>query len=74
MEENITYIKDTPIIVIFGVLFISIFGWWLKRRYDRSDFSRESREYGKLLFILDNYELVGAVLIGVVLILIAIFG
>ncbi len=71
MEENITYIKDTPIIVIFGVLFISIFGWWLKRRYDRSDFSRG---YGKLLFILDNYELVGAVLIGVAFILIAIFG
>jgi len=66
-----TNIKNTPALVISGVLFISIFGWWFRRRYKNFDFTQR---YSKIFFILENYDLVGGTLIGVALILIAIFG
>lgn len=69
--ESITYIKNTPALLVFGALFIVIFSWWLRKRYYSYDFTQR---YSKLFFILDNYELAGAVLIGIILILIAIFG
>lgn len=69
--ENITYLKNTLALLIFGFLFFSIFGWWLRQRYHRFDFSQR---YGKFLFLLDNYELVGGVVVGIGLILLAIVG
>ncbi|TGE32858.1 hypothetical protein [Desulfosporosinus sp. Sb-LF] len=65
-----TYVKDTPVLMIFGITFIVFFGWLLRRNYQRFDFKRK---YSRLFFILDNYELVGAVLIGIGLIMVAIF-
>ncbi|MHB8127232.1 MAG: hypothetical protein ACYDEJ_16710 [Desulfitobacteriaceae bacterium] len=64
-------IKNTPALLVSGALLIVIFGLWLRKRYYSFDFTQR---YGKLFFILENYELTGAVLIGVILILIAIFG
>jgi len=69
MEIHST-IKDTPALVVSGIIFLVIFGPWLKRNFHRFDFSQK---FGTLFFILDNYELVGALLIGIGLILIAIF-
>jgi hypothetical protein len=67
--ERETYVKDTPMLILFGFLFIIIFGLWLRKRIISYDFSNNS----KLLFLLDNYDLIGAVLIGLGLIFIAIF-
>lgn len=64
-------IKNTPLLLLFGALFIGIFGSWLRKRYYSFDFTQR---YSKLFFILENYDLAGAVLLGIVLIIIAIFG
>lgn len=65
-----TYIKNTPVIWGFGIFFIIFFGWWLIRRYNSYDFSEKFRI---ISFILDNSELVIAVLMGIGFILLAIF-
>ncbi|WP_078427474.1 hypothetical protein [Alkalihalobacterium alkalinitrilicum] len=68
MESDI-YIKDTPALIFFGLVFTLIFGLWLKRRTKSFDFNNRSKFY----FLFDNYELVGGLLIGVGLLFIAIF-
>lgn len=68
MEDTI---NNVPLLMIFGMLFITIFGGWLRRRYKDFDFKQS---YSKLFFMLENYELVGATLIGVALVLLDIFG
>ena len=68
--EITTIVKDTPMLMMFRIIFIVVFGWWLRRRYQRFNFKRK---YSGVLFILDNYDLVGAVLIGIGLLLLAIF-
>lgn len=68
MESEI-YIKDTPMLLLFGFLFIIIFGFWLRKRVISYDFTNQS----KLTFLLDNYDLIGAFLLGLGLIFIAIF-
>ncbi|MHB8075689.1 hypothetical protein [Desulfosporosinus fructosivorans] len=69
--EITTIIKNTPGLIISGLLFIIIFGWMLKRSIGRNDFSERT---SKLMFLLDHYELIGGILIGVVLLLLAIWG
>ena len=68
--EITTYVKDTPVLTMFGIIFIAVFGLWLRRNYQRFDFKRR---YSRVFFILENYELVGGVLIGMGLFLLAIF-
>ena len=68
--EITTLVKDTPMLTMVGIILIVVFGWWLRRRYQRFDFKQE---YSRVFFILENYELVGVVLIGVGLVLLAIF-
>jgi hypothetical protein len=65
MEAEI-YVKDTPMLWLFGILFLSIFGLWLRKRFIAFNFSKK---YSMFLFLLDNLELVGGVLVGVLLIL-----
>jgi len=66
---NETYIKNTPMLLLFALIFIVIFGFWLRKRIHLFDFKNRS----KLFFLLDNYELIGGVLIGIGLLLIVIF-
>jgi hypothetical protein len=67
--ESEIYIKNTPALLLFGLVFTIIFGLWLKRRAKSFDFKNNSIFY----FLFDNYELVGGVLIGIGLLFIAIF-
>ncbi len=64
-----TYIKDTPLLLLFGLLFTIIFGFWLRKRIVSFDFNNKS----KFFFLLDNYELIGGFLIGIGLLFIVIF-
>ncbi|MBA9028532.1 hypothetical protein HNP81_003852 [Peribacillus huizhouensis] len=64
-----TYIKDTPLLLLFWFLFTIIFGFWLRKRIVSFDFNNKS----KFFFLLDNYELIGGFLIGIGLLFIAIF-
>ncbi|KQU20784.1 hypothetical protein ASG65_22865 [Bacillus sp. Leaf13] len=63
------YIKNTPMLLLFALLFIGIFGFWLRKRIFSFDFKNKS----KLFFLLGNYELIGGVLIGIGLLFIVIF-
>lgn len=63
------YIKNTPMLLLFALLFIGIFGFWLRKRILSFDFKNKS----KLFFLLGNYELIGGVLIGIGLLFIVIF-
>jgi hypothetical protein len=67
--ESEIYIKNTPVLLLFGLIFTVIFGLWLIRRAKSFDFNNNSIFY----FLFDNYELVGGVLIGIGLLFIAIF-
>ncbi|MBA9028572.1 hypothetical protein HNP81_003892 [Peribacillus huizhouensis] len=64
-----TYIKDTPLLLLFGLFFTIIFGFWLRKRIISFDFNSKS----KFFFLLDNYELIGGFLIGIGLLFIVIF-
>lgn len=64
-----TYIKDTPLLLLFGLLFTIIFGFWLRKKIVSFDFNNKS----KFFFLLDNYELIGGFLIGIGLLFISIF-
>jgi hypothetical protein len=63
-----THIENTPMLLLFALLYIIIFGYWLRKRIISYDFKNRST----LLFLLDNYELIGAVLIGLGLLLLVI--
>lgn len=56
-------------LLLFAFLFIVIFGFWLRKRILSFDFKNKS----KLSFLLDNFELIGGVLIGIGLLFIVIF-
>jgi LPXTG-motif cell wall-anchored protein len=67
--ESETSIKDTPTLLLFGLLFIIIFGFWLRKRVISYDFNKKS----KFLFLLDNYDLIGGLLLGLGLLIIVMF-
>lgn len=67
--KNDLYI-DTPMVLLFGLFFTFIFGFWLRKRINSFDFGNRS----KFLFLLDNYELIGGVLIGIALLFISLIG
>lgn len=66
-----TYVKNTLTLLVFGLICIVLFGWLLRKRYYYFDFDQR---FSKLFFLLDNYELIAGLLIGLVLILIGIWG
>lgn len=66
---NEKYIKDTPILLLFGLIFLIIFGLWLFKRIRSYDFKNKST----LLFLWENSDAIGGVLIGIGLLFIVIF-
>jgi hypothetical protein len=64
-----THIKNTPMLLLFALLFIIIFGFWLRKRIISFDFKNRS----KFFFFLDNYELICGVLVGIGLLFLVIF-
>ncbi|MBB3909393.1 hypothetical protein B6A27_07295 [Anoxybacillus sp. UARK-01] len=63
------YIKDTPMLLLFGMLYIIIFGLWLIKRANSYKASQKSKYY----LFLDNPSLIAGVVIGIVLLFIAFF-
>ena len=61
-------IKNTPALLFVGFIFVTFFGFWLRKRALSYDFKNRS----KFLFLLDNIELVGGVLFGLFLLMGAI--
>ncbi|EPD53759.1 hypothetical protein HMPREF1210_00582 [Paenisporosarcina sp. HGH0030] len=59
MEAEV-YIKDTPMLLLFGLIFLVIFGIWLMKRVSSYDFKNESTFY----FLWNNYDLIGGILVG----------
>jgi flagellar biogenesis protein FliO len=64
-----THIKNTPMLLLFALLFMVVFGFWLRKRIMTFDFNKKS----KFIFLLDNYDLIGGVLIGIGLLFMVIF-
>lgn len=69
--ESVTYIKDTQMLILFGLLFTTIFGFWLIKRITKHN--RDFRNKSTLYFLWNNYELFGGLLLGIVLLIFAIF-
>ncbi|MFE8699658.1 hypothetical protein ACFYKX_03360 [Cytobacillus sp. FJAT-54145] len=67
--QSETYIKDTPTLIVFSLLFIIIFGYWLQKRITAYNFQKNS----KILFFIDNLGLIVGFLLGVGLLFIALF-
>jgi flagellar biogenesis protein FliO len=63
------YVKDTPMLILFGMLFTIIFGLWLIKRVISYKTSHKSKYY----FFLDNLSLIAGVVVGVGLLFIAFF-
>ncbi|SCY18187.1 hypothetical protein [Alkaliphilus peptidifermentans] len=61
-----TFIKNTPGLLIF----IVVFGGLLKREYNSYNFEEE---YWKINFFIDNHMLIGGCLVGVILLIFAVF-
>ena len=68
METEI-YIKDTPMLLMFGLIFLIIFGLWLIKRVISYDFNNKSTFY----FLWNNSELLGGILVGIGLLIIVVF-
>lgn len=66
--ETQTHIQNNPAMIIIGSMFILIFGFLLSKNYISHDFSKE----GKILFLLDNYKLIGGIFLGIGLLFIAL--
>jgi hypothetical protein len=67
--ETETYIKDTPMLLMFGLIFLSIFGLWLIKSVISYDFNNKSTFY----FLCDNSNVIGGVMLGIGLLIIVVF-
>jgi hypothetical protein len=67
--ETETYIKDTPMLLMFGLIFLSIFGLWLIKSVISYDFNNKSTFY----FLWDNSNVIGGVMLGIGLLIIVVF-
>ena len=67
--ETETYIKDTPMLLMFGLIFLTVFGLWLIKRVISYDFNN------KIIFsfLWNNSELIGGSLLGIGLLIIVVF-
>lgn len=67
--ETEVYIKDTPMLIMFGLIFLIIFGLWLMKRVKSYDFNNKSTIY----FMWNNSDVIGGFLIGIALLIIVVF-
>ncbi|MFC6039010.1 hypothetical protein ACFPYN_06020 [Paenisporosarcina macmurdoensis] len=67
--ETETYIKDTPMLLMFGLIFLTVFGLWLIKRVISYDFNNKST----FSFLWNNSELIGGSLLGIGLLIIVVF-
>ncbi|WP_240371092.1 hypothetical protein [Anoxybacteroides rupiense] len=67
--ETKLYVKDTPMLILFGMLHIIIFGLWFIKRANSYKVSQKSK-YG---FFLANLSLNAGGVIGIGLLFIAFF-
>lgn len=67
--ETEVYIKETPMLIMFGLIFLIIFGLWLIKRVKSYDFNNKSTIY----FLWNNSDLIGGCLIGIALLIIVVF-
>lgn len=65
-----TYVQNTFALVIVGILLVISFGWLLSRSYNRYDFNQNG---GRFNFLIENYELIGGLLMGLLLLSMAMF-
>ena len=67
--ETETNIKDTLMLLMFGLIFLMVFGLWLIKRVISYDFNNKSIFY----FLWNNSELIGGTLVGIGLLIIVVF-
>ena len=67
--ETETYIKNTPMLLMFGLIFLMVFGLWLIKRVISYDFNNKSTFH----FLWNNSELIGGSLLGIGLLIIVVF-
>ena len=67
--DNQQDIKNTPMLLLFGMLFTIIFGLWFIKKISSNKDHNKSLSF----LILENLNLIAGILIGVVLLFIAFF-